>query len=618
MNIKKIIRDEIKNDVNYIKNIFIWLNKEHTLKEWMEKTIPILVLLMIIFIATSQTVECEAMILYKPNIINDVKITYNDIQNIYRIDYGKNYIIIEPFFENNLGVIQPVNDILSELKTDSLFIYNSITERKEDKIIWGFIMNEIPKSFSDKMNYMGYRIKDTNINKNDMEIDFNSYLNVSVIRFKQGFTIDYSDLLKKYKIKEFNTEYIKTESIKGLKFINADPITYSSNTIQLTSGIYSFKDIYDADILNGWGVVKNNNNGNVQYEINSRIQIGDGTLINKADLVDTNKEIVFIYQPVSGLKMIEIEDYSSLQLGSMTDEGLKVTKNGCAIIYNKISTGTWYPIDLDGYNAYYKLYSSMIKSIGERPYAYIHETNNLCKSYNNIYIGIGNYASSTGGNYFNNYMTNCYMGWLEPDISEIINNIEICDMRFAIYVSGTGYATLENCRILKNMYMFLGTGFNGNLTMIDCYVDDYNIYWGSSTDNAIIKREYTFNLKVKDEDGAPIQNAIVNLKRNNGLNEFTENTTATGYINEKIVYMGYYKKSTGNTLISYSPFNLTISKTGYSDYKMNNLIIDEPTNLKISLVTVNATTDNSWFMLLIFICVPLLIVLAIVLMKERR
>ena len=114
----------------------------------------------------------------------------------------------------------------------------------------------------------------------------------------------------------------------GIGGCKAGSITYSSGTITVVgfseSSPCTFEDIYQADVGNGWNVVKKQDSN--QYEITCALQIGDGT--DETWFADTNKEISFTGM-VAG---IVIENNGHFRLGKIIDETNRTTTNGCYFI----------------------------------------------------------------------------------------------------------------------------------------------------------------------------------------------------------------------------------------------------------------------------------------------
>ena len=104
-------------------------------------------------------------------------------------------------------------------------------------------------------------------------------------------------------------------------------------------------------------------------------------------------------------------------------------------------------------------------------------------------------------------------------------------------------------------------------------------YWFTSgglamrNDIAYVKRAYSVNLALIDENGDPIEDVTVTCYDKDDDVVFSEDTDASGILAEQIVTYKEYRPSTTLTVAhlftdgrttTYSPFRLEFSKTGYA------------------------------------------------------
>jgi len=116
----------------------------------------------------------------------------------------------------------------------------------------------------------------------------------------------------------------------------------------------------------------------------------------------------------------------------------------------------------------------------------------------------------------------------------------------------------------EEQYSFYLTSCTANFYIID--TDWKWIGYFHYSSSAKVYRQYTFNLKVVDENGNPINDAKVKVYNKSG-NLVLENTTdADGQIPEQIITRGYYDQAHGNTLVDFSPHMCVVEKEGYETY----------------------------------------------------
>jgi hypothetical protein len=171
--------------------------------------------------------------------------------------------------------------------------------------------------------------------------------------------------------------------------------------------------------------------------------------------------------------------------------------------------------------------------------------------------------------------------------------------------SGTIVYDLRNVVCKNNNYSCFWYGGSAptrdvTIRAINCDLDNWGVYWAETTiTNSKLKRCHSCNIKVIDEDGNFLENALITITDNLGNQIFSELTDANGEIDEQILDTHLYKNATGTTttvITEYNPFLLTISKSGYRTY-IASLQVDDAVNSTISLtqgevVIKNATLYN--------------------------
>jgi hypothetical protein len=144
-----------------------------------------------------------------------------------------------------------------------------------------------------------------------------------------------------------------------------------------------------------------------------------------------------------------------------------------------------------------------------------------------------------------------------------------------VFASGTGqvlYAMSATSFAVNGLYARgyttlyrASTSWSGTANFVNFDVDAWTFSWAADATGKAY-RQYTFDLKVTDSAGNPVNLATVQLKDKSSGTVFTVTTNSTGDIPTQTVSRGYYNQANGNTLQDYSPHTLTIVKTGYTTY----------------------------------------------------
>ena len=341
----------------------------------------------------------------------------------------------------------------------------------------------------------------------------------------------------------------------GIGGCEAGSITYDSgsNTIKVVgfseSSPCTFEDIYQADVSNGWGVVSKQ--GDNQYYFSCTLQIGDGS--TETWLADENKAISF-----TGDKgYIYVFKYGHLRLGHIVNEEKRTTRNGC-YLYNNASE--YYYLILCNDGGVIEIYSSLLKAKKGASLTLYGSGHKIWNSVISSYI--------TGQSHIDMYRTTIQsVTHGVRFIPTYANDIIISNAWYAIDLySISGDKTVKNLKLIDEITSFRTYNFNGNLHAINT-ICKWTFSWGWNS-NGKIYRQYTYNLKVVDEEGNPISGAKVSVYNRSGYLEFEDITDANGQIPEQIVTRGYYDQAHGKTLVDFSPHTLVIEKEGYETYTM--------------------------------------------------
>jgi len=358
-------------------------------------------------------------------------------------------------------------------------------------------------------------------------------------------------------------------------------ITYDvpSNTITVVGGPFDFTDIFNADVAGAWGVVTMQ--GTSQFLFTAKLIIGDN--VNATTFSDTLKTVEFSAAVITGntQQCIRINDYATLTFGELIDAGRKSTRNGVHI-YCPVTAFQYYPL--------------FIRYTVSNNYSYLYGCTFTCNSTVRRDISV-----LPRGNVYNCFFNGVY---LAVGLDPVTNNIMLANVYVALRSpSGTnqGNITVNECNRYIWFYVNGGTVTNivgvgasevgirvasvtANMYLVNALLDLWTFNFSGSA-GVECYRQYTVNLQVLDKAGTAINGATATWKNNAGANVFSVATGATGAIAEQTVSRGYYDQAHGNTLQDYGPFDLTVELAGYRTYTHGDIILDEPLDWRITLIS---------------------------------
>lgn len=169
-----------------------------------------------------------------------------------------------------------------------------------------------------------------------------------------------------------------------------------------------------------------------------------------------------------------------------------------------------------------------------------------------------------------------------------VSDIFSYKMMYGIYWSplyGASDATISGLKVRNCQYAIRVYGESDNYSMylIDADIDNWTIRWENvTTDANKIYRQYSFKMKVTDADGNPVSGATVEVWDKYGTKVVTDITGANGETSTHIISYGYYAYPTGDTLNSYSPHTVRVSKVGYRTIEFD-MYMDRTMNIVIPL-----------------------------------
>ena len=366
---------------------------------------------------------------------------------------------------------------------------------------------------------------------------------------------------------------IVTPFIPNVK-ANPDPptITYDdvNEIITVANGTTNnlFYDIWVQADANGWqtgagfpAVLSNHTYGwaeQKQFTFNVVIYLDNATV------TDVDKQIDFTYE-VCRDTLIEYDSLSYIRFGNVSDASEKLGKNGVCFSCGKDSSFYFiegqigFP-DTSGCMLYGCSFTTPDTTASGTLYFLSYEGDKArlwsCTLFNSllqhVHIDIANcqFISMPSGS--NHGSTNIE--------SITTRNWIVHGFTYGIYPITS---TLTSMHLSGNTYDFKIYKSTGTVKCLD-FIADWTFIFDSRT-KMVVYRQYTFDLNVTNSNGTPIQNANVTLTNNQGqVGSWL--TYANGTIQEQTVSMGYYDRAGGNTIHSYNPYNLTITKADVGNY----------------------------------------------------
>jgi hypothetical protein len=161
-------------------------------------------------------------------------------------------------------------------------------------------------------------------------------------------------------------------------------------------------------------------------------------------------------------------------------------------------------------------------------------------------------------------------------------NLNIQDCGTGVYGASSGILNLRNCTFADITHLIRVYQISGAKTLIDCTSSIWDLVDGGGPHTADVYRQYSVNLHLADIAGVNISGATVTLKDVNGTQVFSVSTGADGKITEQLVTHTLYDHTASWALITYNPFTLAITKTGYQDYE-DVITIDRKMDLEVAM-----------------------------------
>ena len=374
------------------------------------------------------------------------------------------------------------------------------------------------------------------------------------------------------------------------------PITYnaSTNTITVTgfteASPCTFEDIYNASVINGWGVV--NKPTDDSYVTKSKLVIGDGSTWTY--FADIRKTAIFTGDVVLnyGDTLVTVKRHAYFRLGE-GDATKRSGTSGCVVDARDITVNSWCVLIRGETESNVELYGST--TICERYESLINvlNLNGLIARVYDCLIQGGGSAVSPRPNLDMNHVTvedasyGISYGYQPAyPFSRII--VKFCDA--GVYWYSNQVYDLYDTVFKSNNREILTINLDATARLVDCELETWNIVWsGSPTEDGKVERAYTFKVKVTDKDGNPLQNALVELYDKDDNLVFSDLTDANGETSEHVVVSIVYKST---ETIDKNPHTIKINKSGYTPLEAKITIYDTMKTLVWQLDALDYTLDD--------------------------
>lgn len=334
-----------------------------------------------------------------------------------------------------------------------------------------------------------------------------------------------------------------------------ESITYSGVTNKITvmqDTSDFFEDIYQADLLGGWGVVTKQ--GSTQYYFQAGVICGDNT--NPYLMLDTNKNVTFWSHGIANFEVLRILANTTLNFGTLLDADTHNTGDGCSFHFEEPTQPTYFCFTQGTCN----LYGCSIYPTTHLLIHYVDRMYNCFCGYRSQLIAVDDS--------YNIIMIDSSLyrfGWAITSCSNLFAN----SSEAIIHIRTTYDITSENviANTTGNYMLYISNSSGAIDELVNYELNKWTFTLGSSYDGNKIYRQYTVDIKVVDENGNEIEGANVTLTDQYGTEVFSTTTNATGQIREQIVtYILYEPTSTPTAHVvetTYSPHTLTVEYDGY-------------------------------------------------------
>ena len=318
-----------------------------------------------------------------------------------------------------------------------------------------------------------------------------------------------------------------------------------------------------------WGVVWNPGTG--QYRIGCNINFGDSS--TSTYFYSTREQIYFITGVTFSVKSSATFTSGVKSADGNGDNGSSISVEASGHVSLCVSGGT------------FNFYGGQIIQRKTTRRFYFYGDADICNS--QLFGSTNGLYFITGSHYLSRITVGGF-GWSTFSVSPLLFNLcaffDAASWGVSSEVANTSIRDLLCYATSPKIIAIPAAGVSGySLQLVNPLFDVESGGVSISNVSGVIFESYSVNITVVDDSGSPIETALVNMTNAVPASVISDAATdAAGEITEQIVVAKQWY-GTSETLTGYSPFILTISKSGYQTLVIPAITIDAPIDWTIEL-----------------------------------
>jgi len=581
-------------------------------------------LLSLIPISNSQPQPIKSgNISFLPNVIPDLVVSerVGRHNESFRFSWLGNSFDIELFF-NSSGKLYSLRDFEDDFGVSVEYV----TEREDSLVRFGWLIGDVEAV---SVEGAWFKIEDSSFDYDVIELEtieaMPPILNYSITRFHlpDNLVLSFEDLVHKgFVIGWQNKTATSIKGFSGKSSWDLDPITFSSPIITVTGFTEgtpcTFWDVWNASDANGWNVVQMSfTSENVSFDFGARLYVGDA--VTTTWFADENVCVVFNSTCVSANSqdLINVRTNAHFRLGKAETVSSKTSSSGVSIVAldNKFSTRMI--TGEDSTNADVDLYSSRFSAPNYEHLFY--RLRNNSPIWNCMFDAVD--ITDCSVDIYNIFVMNNIYGTSYP--SGTFDKMFIMQTTNGLYFYGGTSTTVKNLVLKEYTYAIRCLSMSVNQYIVNAEMDTWSFYWWYSGNTGEVFRQYEFELTVTTPANVPIEDANVTLTYygNGGGTHGTWLTDANGEIPSQTVTAGFYNQTGADTIYTYNPYEITITKDGYITYQRNFTQLEKKSwNIALLPSTEDdgSAFNSTYFLLGFLMCLPFMLIFGAMYVKRRN